>query len=154
MTIYTFTLFVHSYLRWVVLGLGLTVTLRAWLAARSARDWSPHDERWQQAFVGSIDLQFSLGLVLYCFLSPFSSAFLADLAHAIKEPTLRFFGLEHVFVMLPAVALAHVARVRSKRLAGAPRQRLVWILTAIVLLLIVVGIPWPFLRYGRPLLRL
>jgi len=104
--------------------------------------------------VGSIDLQFSLGLVLYCFLSPFSSAFLADLARAIKEPTLRFFGLEHVFVMLPAVALAHIARVRSKRRAGVPRQRLVWILTAVALLLILVGVPWPFLRYGRPLLRL
>jgi len=33
MSIYAVTLFVHSYLRWVVLGLGVTVTLRAWLAA-------------------------------------------------------------------------------------------------------------------------
>jgi hypothetical protein len=150
---YTFTLFAHSYLRWLVLGLGLTVTLRAWLAARGGRDWNPSDERWQQAFVGSVDLQLTLGLVLYCFLSPFSRGFLADVTHSIKEPTLRFFGVEHAFVMLPAVVLAHVARVRSKRLAGVPRQRQVWILTSIVLVLMLVGIPWPFLPYARPLLR-
>ena len=154
MSIYTFTLFVHSYLRWVVLGLGVGVAFRAWSALRSGRDWDRRDERWQVAFVGSVDLQLTLGLVLYVFLSPFSQAFLADIAHSIKEPTLRFFGLEHAFVMLPAVVLAHVVRVRSKRLSGAARQRSVWILTTIVVLLMLVGQPWPFLRYGRPLLRL
>ena len=154
MSLYTLTLFVHSYLRWVVLGLGATVALRAWLATRSGRDWDLRDERTQLAFVAAVDLQLTLGLVMYIFLSPFSRAFLDDIAHAIKDPTLRFFGLEHAFVMLPAVVLAHVVRVRGKRLAGVARQRSVWILTTIVVLLMLVGQPWPFLRYGRPLLRL
>lgn len=154
MSTYSVTLFVHSYLRWVVLALAATVTLRAWLAARGGREWSARDERWQVGLVAAVDLQFTLGLVLYLFLSPFSRAFLADIAHSIKEPTLRFFGLEHAFVMLPAVSLVHVVRVRSKRKSGVARQRMVWILTGIVLVLMLIGQPWPFLRYGRPLLRL
>ena len=154
MDAYVLILFAHSYLRWVVLGTGLTVAVRAWLAVREQRDWSANDERWQRSFVAATDLQFTLGLILYVFLSPFSRGFLANIAAAIKEPTLRFYGLEHVFTMLPAVALCHVVRVRSKRAAPERRQRMVWILTSIVILLMLVGIPWPFLKYGRPLLRM
>src|SRR5262245_47959047 len=123
MDAYLLTLFAHSYLRWIVLGSGLTVAVRAWLALREGRDWSATDERWQRGFVAATDLQFTLGLLLYFFLSPFSRGFLANIGAAIKEPTLRFYGLEHLFVMLPAVALCHVVRVRSKRATGTSRQR-------------------------------
>jgi hypothetical protein len=44
-------------------------------------------------------------------------------------------------------------RVRSKRAAGPLRHRRVFISTLVALALILIAIPWPFLPYGRPLLR-
>ena len=67
------------------------------------------------AFVGVVDLQFTLGAWLYLFASPLSHAFFADFGAGMRQPLLRFFGLEHALGMLIAVALIHIGRTRSKR---------------------------------------
>jgi cation transport ATPase len=92
--------------------------------------------------------------MLYIFLSPMASAFFSDVGNAMKEPALRFFGVEHIAGMIVAITILHIGRARSKK-AGTPRlrHRRVWVSTLIALTVIAASIPWPFLRYGRPLLR-
>jgi len=153
-TLYAIVLFVHSTLRWAVLGLAATVVVRTATGVGRARDWTRVDERLTSAFVGVMDLQLLLGLVLYLYASPLPRALLADLEHGMKEPVLRFFGIEHIFGMLVAVTIVHVGRVRSKRAPTARlRHRRMLVATAVGLLIFLGSIPWPFLRYGRPLLR-
>src|SRR5262249_9176043 len=94
-----------------------------------------------------------LGLTLYAFLSPFSHAFFADAALGMKQPALRFFGVEHIFAMLTAVVVVHIGRRRSRKAEGRLRHRRVFVTTLAALLVILASIPWPFLRYGRPLAR-
>jgi hypothetical protein len=53
--------------------------------------------------------------------------------------------------MLAAVIAVHVGRVRSKK-GDRHRRAARWTIAAVVLL--VAGMPWPFLSHGRPLLRL
>jgi hypothetical protein len=68
--------------------------------------------------------------------------------------SLRFFAIEHVTMMICALVAAHIT-LRTARRARAPvtrQRRLAWGLGA-TLALIVAGIPWPFLVYGRPLFR-
>ena len=126
---YTLVLFVHSWWRWVVLALMLAVLLRG-------------DGRLRVAMVGAVDVQLLLGLSLYLFLSPFTKAFFA--APTMKQPHLRFFGVEHIFGMLVAVTLVHVGSRKRRHLRG---------FTLAALLIMLASIPWPFLVYGRPLWR-
>ncbi len=152
---YALPLTLHSLLRWVILALFVVVIARAARGSRRAAEWSPLDERLHVGLVATVDIQLLLGLWLYVLASPITRAFYADPAHGMRVTTLRFFGVEHLLSMLIALALVHVGRARSKR-AESPalrhRRVLKWTLGALVA--VVIGIPWPMLRYGRPLARI
>jgi len=146
-------LWLHSWLRYPVLLTGIALLWLAISASRSSRS-SPSLNRLHMAFLGLLDTQMLLGLVLYFALSPLSAAAFADMAAAMKDPTLRFFGLEHASTMLIAITVAHVGRVRAKRAAGDARLRIVIRAQAAWLLLTLIAIPWPALDIGRPLFRM
>jgi hypothetical protein len=149
--IYTTVLLVHSWWRWVVLLLLIAVAARARFAGD--RGWSKLDERLHVSLIGAIDLQLLLGLSLYAALSPFTRAFFENVALGMKQPGLRFFGVEHIFGMVIAVIILHAGRRRSRKAEGRLRHRRVFSTAVAALLVILVTIPWPFLRYGRPLFR-
>ena len=154
MTAYEIVLFAHSYLRWVVVLVGLILCSRSFVAWRNEQNWERADERLHVALIAAFDTQLAIGLLLYVFLSPLPWAFFADLSNNIKEPTLRFFSMEHAIAMLVVTVSVHVGRVQSKRAAtDSLRHRRVWTTTLFALLLMVAAIPWPGFRYGRPLLR-
>jgi hypothetical protein len=153
-TFYTLALFTHSLLRWVVLALAVIVLVRAFAAWRSGRAWLPTDERLYAALLGSVDLQFLIGLLIYALLSPLSRAFWTETAVAMKDPILRFYGLEHVLGMIIAITVLHIGRARSKKAdSDALRHRRAWISVLAALLIMGASIPWPGTPQGRPLLR-
>lgn len=151
---YPVVLSLHSWLRWVVLLAGLVALIRAVSGSSGRRPWTAGDDRVGAAFVGALDLQLVLGLLLYAWLSPITSAAFADMGAAMKVSAMRFWLVEHLFGMVVAVALAHVGRTRIRRAIDAPRRhRLAAIFFGLALLVIVITIPWPGLPYARPLLR-
>ena len=154
MSAYGLILFIHSYLRWIALGLAVVVIGRAFAGWRRSREWQRTDEKLHIALVASVDVQFLLGLILYIFLSPITQAFFMGPGPAMKDPVLRFFGVEHITTMLVAIALVHISRTRSKKASTAQlRQRRVWTMTLAALVLMLLSVPWPFLDIGRPLVR-
>ncbi|WP_437279299.1 hypothetical protein WME90_01715 [Sorangium sp. So ce375] len=153
--IYSFVLTAHSWLRWVVLLLGLVALARSVRGWTQRGPWTATDRKVGTAFVGSLDLQFLLGLLLYTALSPLRPTSLAALKAAMPIAALRFFAVEHVFTMIVAVAVAHIAWARAKRAQDPTAQHRRTALGVLFTLLIVLAaIPWPFMAYGRPLLRL
>ena len=153
--LHSIVLFLHSGLRWFVLLLALAVALRSLAGWRPTRAWSNADERLHSAFVWSLRAQFILGALLYLVLSPITKAFFANVRLAMKVTELRFFGLEHVAMMLLAVAIADSGRARSKRISDPQkRRRRVFVVSSIPLVLMLAAIPWPFTPNSRPLLRL
>jgi hypothetical protein len=67
---------------------------------------------------------------------------------------LRFFAVEHITGMLVVVVVAHLGRVKTQRPQQASaRHRAAAIWYGAAVLIALVSIPWPFLPYGRPLLR-
>jgi hypothetical protein len=150
--VYVAVLFIHSWLRWIVLALGLAVLLASIGGVRLGGAWDPKHERWHKVFLGSLDTQLLLGLLLY-FLSPIATAARASMAVAMKDAQLRFFGVEHIVTMLIAVAVAHIGRVRSKRKEGRQRYRTVLTTQVVWLVLTLLAIPWPGLDIARPLFR-
>lgn len=151
---YAFVLITHSWLRYVVLALGVAMIVLAARGVSSRASWSARDEGFHKAFVGVLDAQFTLGALLYLWLSPISAAAFADFGAAMKNAHLRFFGLEHAVTMFLAVAAAHIGRTRSRRKDGALRHRTVLIAQLIWLVLTCLAIPWPVLDVGRPLFRM
>ncbi|WP_437896570.1 hypothetical protein [Sorangium sp. So ce124] len=153
--IYTFVLVVHSWLRWVVLLLGLAAVVRSARGWAQKGPWTDADRKIGAAFVGSLDVQLLLGLLLYVVLSPVTPGSLAALRAAMPISALRFFAVEHIFLMVVAVVVAHVALARAKRAQTPTAQHRRMVLGALfALLLVLAAIPWPSLPYGRPLFRL
>jgi hypothetical protein len=150
---YIAVLFIHSWLRWVVLALGLAVLIASFGGLRLGGAWDPKHERLQKIFLGVLDVQLLLGLLLYFFMSPIAAAARANMGVAMKDAQLRFFGVEHLVTMLLAVVVAHIGRVRSKRKEGRQRYRSVMIAQIVWLVLTLLAIPWPGLDVARPLFR-
>ena len=98
--------------------------------------------------------QFILGLLLYFFWSPFTLDTFRNFAELSKDPTYRFFTLDHAIAMFVAVGLFNVgASVSRKGVTDTARFRRLAIFTLLVLVVIAVSIPWPGMSAGRPLFR-
>jgi hypothetical protein len=151
---YAFVLPLHSLIRWAVLLTGLFAAFRGLSGWRRRRPWSLPDERAGLWYTICLDVQFLLGLLLYVFLSPITTAAFHDFGGAMANAGMRFWAVEHITGMFAGIALAHVGRGKiHKSGSDERRQRLAAIFFTLSLLVILASIPWPGLSYGRPLLR-
>ncbi|GAB4569600.1 MAG: hypothetical protein Kow0077_02370 [Anaerolineae bacterium] len=151
---YEVVLVLHSITRWLVVLAGLgafALALRGWLAGR---DWSALADRLGLIFTIVLDVQLLIGIILYV-VSPLVQSAFADFGAAMGASGLRFFALEHVLLMVVAVVIAHVGRARVRR-ADTPhaKYRQAALLFGLAIVVILLAVPWPFLPYGRPWLRL
>lgn len=152
---YSFVLTLHSLLRWVVVILAVVTVVRAFRGWLGKKEWTALDGRLGMLSSASIDLQLLMGLILYIFLSPLTKDAFQDFAAAVSDQVLRYWAVEHAFWMVLALILMHVGRAISKRAEEATdKHRRVAIFFGLATLVILLAIPWPFLSYGRPLIRL
>jgi cytochrome c553 len=151
--LYAVVLFVHSWLRWVVLLAAIWSLFGSARAVAQRRAVGVEDERRFRVFVGLVDAQFTLGALLYLWLSPIVRSAFADLGVAMRSTPLRFFAIEHITAMFLAVASVHIAQVRARRVPTERRHRIMLKGSIAFLLLALVGIPWPGLKQARPLAR-
>lgn len=141
----------HSLLRWIVILACLWAMLRVWSGFVGRSEWTRKDQMAGLFFTSLLNLQFILGLVLYG-ISPVTRAAMTNFAAAMKDSTLRFFAVEHVAGMLLAVVIAQVGYSISKRARTDSAKFLrAAIVYSIAGVLIIASIPWPFMKYGRPL---
>ena len=110
---YTTALLVHSWLRWVVLILGLIAAGRALTAGR--RQWTRSDHQAGLLFGIAFDIQTLIGLILYFLLSPFTGEALQNIGAAMQNSGLRFWAVEHPFGMFVALALVHIGNARIRK---------------------------------------
>jgi hypothetical protein len=149
---YSLILLLHSWVRWGVLVAGLFATFAAAADRTGAR--ARRSEGAGLVFVTLADVQLLLGLILYLVLSPFTKEALGDVGAAMHNSGLRYWAVEHSATMFLAVILVHVGRVLGRK-APTPASARVrqMVCFGLATLLMVVAIPWPGLRNGRPLLR-
>jgi hypothetical protein len=152
--VYPIVLTIHSWLRWVALLLAIAAAINA---LRTDRDLSerPPGARLDTLFMAAVDLQVLFGLLLYFGLSPFTMEAFENFGSVMENPGLRFWTIEHITAMLSVNVLVRVGRVLalSARTPAARRRRRA-IAFGLALLVMLVGIPWPGLDYGRPLFRI
>jgi len=147
-------LFIHSWLRWIVLVLGALAVGRALNGVRTRRPFTPADEASVRRFIMVLNIQLLAGLVLYLWASPFTTEAFHDMAGTMRNGPLRFFVVEHPFGMVVSLALAHIGRARVRRAADSnARHRTALLFFGLSLLVMLATIPWPAMPAGRPLFR-
>jgi hypothetical protein len=151
--VYPFALVAHSWLRWAVVVAGLVLLVSATHCRVRAVPRNDRIDRLRVAFLRLLDLQVVLGLALYLILSPLPRLALADPEAAMGDAVLRFYAVEHAFGMVVGVIVAHVGLDGVPRLGPHERVRRIVATTLLWAVVTLASIPWPFLAYGRPLLR-
>lgn len=134
----------HSGIRWIVLILVVFAVVNALMKWKGNKSYTEKDRKLGFFSMLSMHIQFLIGLVLY-FISPkimMSGA-------AMKDPIARFFTVEHVLMMLIAIALITIGNSKAKKAVedSIKFKKTFWFYL-IGLLLMLVSIPWPFMKYG------
>lgn len=87
-----------------------------------------------------IQVQFLLGIGLY-----FVSDWVVFSELTMENPTLRFFTVEHISMMVIAVGLMAVGHAKARKLKEAnARHSKVALFYGIAFVIIMAAIPWPF----------
>ncbi|CAG4989574.1 hypothetical protein DYBT9275_00318 [Dyadobacter sp. CECT 9275] len=128
----------HSGLRYVVLALLIAAIFVAYSKWKSG---AQGDSKLYLFALIATHTQMLIGFILY-FISPKVDFSL------MKEKVFRFYTVEHIFMMLIAIVLITVGRVRSKKLVGADKHRTVLYFYLLALVIILMAIPWPFRNLG------
>ncbi len=150
---YNALLILHSFVRWLVVIAALAAVVKAFIGWLGKRSWTVTDDRLGLIFTIAMDIQVLIGVLLFIF-SPLIHNALTSLSSALADNSLRFFTVVHELLMLAAVALAHVGRIRARKARGdAGKFRTAAIFFSLSILVVLVAIPWPF-DFSRPLLRL
>ncbi len=145
---------IHSWNRRLILVLGIVAVLMAYNGWRSKRIFSSLDNLLGTTFMGALHLQLIFGLILYFFLSPKTIYALSHFSEAMKNSGLRYYAIEHGFVMLLAIVLAQIGRIQvHKNDNDNLKHKRTFIYFAIVMLLILLMVPYGNSQQGVPLYR-
>jgi hypothetical protein len=104
----------HNLLRWVVLLAAIWALLRAYLGWLGRRPYTPMDKQSGIFFSIFLDLQVTLGIIL-AILSPYVRLAAANFGNALQDESLRFILVQHIPLMLIAVAIVHMVSSWSKK---------------------------------------
>jgi uncharacterized membrane protein len=149
---YPLVLTLHSIVRWLVVIFAILALVRLLTGWLGRRDWKREDERSLSLYTIVLDVQTLLGLILY-FISPTTTALLSG-ATGMSNALARFFGVEHVFLMVLALIAAHMARPLARRgKTDTAKFRWAALLVILSVVLVLAAIPWPFSPAARPWIR-
>lgn len=131
----------HSWNRYLVLIALVLVLYRSWTGWMGKKSFTKADNTASVALLGLAHLQLLLGLIQYFFTSGLARAARADMGAAMKDPWLRYFGVEHITIMLLGIACIQVGRTLSKKAGDdLSKHKKLAIWTTIAFLLIVGGL--------------
>ncbi len=141
---YAFLLALHSLVRWLVLASLLFVLYRSYTGWLLNRTYSRTDNYARVIISTVAHIQLVIGVWLYL-ISPIVHYFLHNFGIAVHERAIRFFGMEHITMMIIAITLIITGAARTKRKkTDKEKFRTMAIWFTIALLLILSSIPWSF----------
>ena len=151
---YITLLTIHSLLRWLVLAGLLFAIYRAYRGWLQDKTFTPFENFVRHSSVTIVHIQFLVGLFLY-FVSPVVDYFLHNFKSAVHERNIRFFGMEHVTMMVIAVSVITMGSMSAKRKEGdTAKFKTIAIWYTIGLVIIFLSIPWKFSPFtSRPYFR-
>lgn len=141
---YALLLAAHSLVRWLVLISLLVAIFRAYQGWLQQKKFKKSDNTIRTVAATCAHIQLVIGIALYC-ISPVIRYFLNYFKTAVHQREIRFFGMEHVTMMLIAIVLITIGSAKAKR-QTTDKQRFktmaIWFTIALVIILS--SIPWQF----------
>jgi hypothetical protein len=139
---------IHNVLRWLILVAAVYALFRMVRGLITKPEWVDADRKAGLVFSILIDTQLLLGLILYLIFSPLIKTFFANFGTAMQDSMLRFWGIEHIALMLAAAVFVHLgSAVAKKEISDQEKFKRSTIFFVLVVLMLLMGIPW-----FRPLL--
>ncbi|MEP1097007.1 MAG: cytochrome B [Cyclobacteriaceae bacterium] len=136
---YNFFVQFHSGIRWLILLAAIIVVVKSLIGLFAGSNYSKFDKIVAISFTMFMRVQFVLGVVLYFFLSPYTSKFTFNMSDATE----RFWSVEHILLMFLAIGAAEMgSKISGKSDDAQVKFKFQAIFFGISLLLILVGIPW------------
>ena len=141
---YQSLLILHSLVRWLVLISLLVAIVRAYSGWLGNKPFLKVDNTARIVAVTTAHIQLVIGICLY-FISPVVRYFLNYFKEAVHQRETRFFGMEHITMMLVAIVLLTIGSVKTKRKTTDQQKfKTMAIWFTIALLIILSSIPWHF----------
>ena len=141
--LYTSLLHLHNVLRWAVILFALWALFRHFTGWLGKGGWLPADQKASKWYPIALDIEFTIGLILYLGVSPMMRAAFSDMQAAMHVPEIRFFLVEHISAVFAAVAIAHVGKVRAMRMTDSvKRHKTLFFWYLISFALVMSRIPW------------
>lgn len=146
-------LHLHNLLRWVILVLLVLSVLKSYSGMKSNKTFTAGDKKIWFFTMISAHITLVLGLYqwtlgrfgLFTYIKP-------EGVSMMKDPTLRYFQMEHPVMMIVAIVLITLGYGMSKKsVSDADKFKKAYKYFLVALILILVSIPWPFREIGRPL---
>ncbi len=133
---YPMLLLTHSLVRYFILIFLIWVIIKSFAAWRSNAAFSAADEKAGVWLLILSHIQLLLGVGLY-----FTSGLVQFSSDTMKNPSVRYWTVEHVFMMVIAIVLITVGRISTKKITDpqAKGKKLFWY-NAVALLIIVAAI--------------
>jgi len=130
---------VHSGFRWLALALLVFAIVNAILKLKSGK-YEKGDKMLNLFAMVLLHTQILVGTIV-----SFGTGKISYAAGWMKNDQYRFFGLEHILLMVIAVTLITIGRKKAeKALEPAKKHKTILIWYTIVLIIIFAAIPWPF----------
>lgn len=143
MSAYGITLFLHSWTRWGLLIAAVLIIVQAFRGWSGTQLWNDGKAKLSAAFVHLSSLQLVLGLLLYGVFSPLTTSAMSDMGAAMKDSTLRFWAVEHMSMMVLAIAFVHIGSGRIRKGADdKAKHRAAAIFFTLALVIMIASIPW------------
>lgn len=141
---YTGLLHIHSLLRYIILILLLVAIYKAFNGWLAKQLFTPGIRKLNLMTLIFAHIQLLVGLGIY-FISTDVKAAFANMSEAIKNPVLRFWSVEHIAMMVIAIALITSGYALAKKAkTDEAKHRHIAIFFLLALLVIFYAVPWPW----------
>jgi hypothetical protein len=141
---YVTLLALHSFTRWLVLSslfFAIISGYRGWLFDKP---YLKFDNMVRHTTATVAHIQLVLGIWLYL-ISPIVSYFLHNFGIAVHERAIRFFGMEHITMMLIGITVITIGSAKAKRkTTDREKFKTMAIWFTVALLIILSSVPWSF----------
>lgn len=134
----------HSLFRWLVIISLIFAIYRGYKGWFSKKIFIKFDNSVRQWTAIIAQIQLVIGISLYS-ISPLVQYFLSHFKKALPQREIRFFGMEHAFVMITAIIIITIGSKKVKRkTTDNEKYKTMAIWFSIGLFLILTSMPLPF----------
>ena len=152
---YEILLNLHSWLRWLVLGMAVVVIYNNYNGWKSGLVYSDKDKKLNTYLMLLLHSQLVIGLALYFGVSPMMKDIMANFGGSMKDSAQRFWSVEHMMGLVIGIIVAQIGASKAKKQStDAQKFKTGFMWFTIAILIIILMIPFGIWNVERPMFRM